>query len=575
MELRAITPDEQMQLTLRGCMAEDWSQIKVSDSFSVSQLYMSRFEGKVELHAGARVYNSTIINYTLHENVIIDRVDRLECSGVSSFGNGVEVSSLNECGGRKIKIYESMTAQVAYLATIYCHRPQLISRIEKMAEEYAKKQSSSIGSIGKESKIMCAGILRNIKAAESVTIEGASSLSNGTLLSGAYVGADVKAHDFIAVEGSRIDNGAILERCFVGESAIISNGFTAVDSLFFALTHCENGEAASIFAGPYTVSHHKSTLLIAGMFSFFNAGSGSNQSNHLFKCGPVHQGIHLRGCKFGSGAYVMLPALDGAFTTVVGSHYTHHDTSKFPFSMLIKKGDHSTLIPASNLISYGYIRDVEKWIKRDKRTVKRDIINMEEYNPYLLGALIDAVNVSNKLLDENAEAENYTYNKLQINGDKLRQGVLYYNKAIAASLGAILSRGDNSRQGEGRCRWLDIAGQYITQRAVDAIIEGVELGTISTLDAIDSEFKAFASEMDAYAFDYAFNILGELLGHTPSAEEIEMTRNAKQRSEKQLLDMAHIDMLRDSSSAMKISYGADNPEDEQVKTNDFNAVRGV
>ena len=45
--------------------------------------------------------------------------------------------------------------------------------------------------------------------------------------------------------------------------------------------------------GPYTVSHHKSSLLIAGMFSFFNAGSGSNQSNHLFKSGAVHQACLL------------------------------------------------------------------------------------------------------------------------------------------------------------------------------------------------------------------------------------------------------------------------------------------
>ena len=66
-----------------------------------------------------------------------------------------------------------------------------------------------------------------------------------------------------------------------------------------------------MFAGPYTVSHHRATLLIAGYFSFFNAGSGANQSNHMYKSGPVHQGVHLRGCKFGSDAYVLLPASTG------------------------------------------------------------------------------------------------------------------------------------------------------------------------------------------------------------------------------------------------------------------------
>ena len=72
------------------------------------------------------------------------------------------------------------------------------------------------------------------------------------------------------------------------------------------------------------------------MFSFFNAGSGSNQSNHLFKSGAVHQSVHLRGCKFASGAYIMSPALEGAFTMIMGHHSYHHDTSAFPYSYLIE-----------------------------------------------------------------------------------------------------------------------------------------------------------------------------------------------------------------------------------------------
>ena len=157
-----------------------------------------------------------------------------------------------------------------------------------------------------------ARFVREVRIGDGATIDGATLLENGTLCAGAFVGADVKARDFILAEGARVDNGSILERCFVGESSVLDKGFTATHSLFFANCHCECGEAASVFAGPYTVSHHKSTLLIAGMFSFFNAGSGSNQSNHLFKSGAVHQSVHLRGCKFGSGAYIMSPALEGA-----------------------------------------------------------------------------------------------------------------------------------------------------------------------------------------------------------------------------------------------------------------------
>ena len=53
------------------------------------------------------------------------------------------------------------------------------------------------------------------------------------------------------------------------------------------------------------MTHHKSTLLIAGLFSFMNAGSGSNQSNHMYKLGPIHQGILERGAKTSSDSYIL------------------------------------------------------------------------------------------------------------------------------------------------------------------------------------------------------------------------------------------------------------------------------
>ncbi len=570
MNLRNVTATEQAEMAARGCFAEDWGLVRVSDSFDSTQVAMARFIGRVELHCGARVYNSTVANYALGEGVVIDSVTRLECSSESRFAGGVEVAALNECGGRSIKISRDLTSQVAYIYTLYRHRAQLIERLDAMAQSSAEQLSSSMGSVGRGSQIIGAGILRNIFVDEGVTIEGASLLSNGALLTGAYVGVDVKAHDFIGVEGSRIESGATLERCFVGEGVTLSNNFTAVDSLFFAMSHCENGEAVSIFAGPYTVSHHKSTLLIAGLFSFFNAGSGSNQSNHLFKCGPVHQGVHMRGTKFGSSSYVMLPAVDGAYTTVIGSHYSHHDTSKFPFSNLVKKGDRSTLIPAANLAGYGYRRDLEKWVERDRRTVKRDIVNFEEHNPYIVGALIDAVNVSNSLLESDPQGDSFQYNGVWINCQRLHSALKKYNKAVAGALGAMLSKGDGSKRGEGCGRWLDLGGQFITKSRLDEILSAVERGEITSFRQIDEQLQEFAAQYDAYAYDYALSILSELLGHEPSEAERQSIVESSKRSIEDLLSLSQVDRLRDSSKSMMVSYGIDSDEKEA----DFAVVRG-
>ncbi len=570
--LRNITLCEQQELAARGCTADDWGTVMVSECFHSSQLWMCRLGGRVNLGANAKIFNSTVINYSIDCDAVIDRVSLLECQGQSSFGNGVEVASLNENGGRAIKIYRSLSSQVAYMATVYRHRHTFISRYEKLVDDLTACHSSSLGYVGRGAVILGSGIIRNMWVEQDARIEGASALSNGTLLAGGYIGADVKARDFIAVEGSRIDSGTIVERCFVGENVILGNGFTAVDSLFFASSHFENGEAASIFAGPYTVSHHKSSLLIAGMFSFFNAGSGSNQSNHLLKSGPVHQGVHLRGCKFGSSAYVMLPAVNGAYTTVIGSHSAHHDTTDFPFSYLIDKDGRSTLIPASNISSCGYQRDIVKWVKRDKRSVKRDTVNMEACNPYITSMLIRAVNTTNTLIEKSPDAQSYVHNKVLISSNNLSRGLALYNKAIAAALGDMLRCGDVSQPFKGRCRWVDLGGQYITKPAVDAIMDRVDNGSISSLEAIDEALREFATAYNAYAYDYAYGILSELLGHGPSEQELQQTITAAEQVAEQISVMASRDAQRDASPAMSVSYGIDGEGDDE-RMADYNAVR--
>ena len=67
-----------------------------------------------------------------------------------------------------------------------------------------------------------------------------------------------------------------------------------------------------------------------------NAGSGSNQSNHMYKLGPIHQGIVERGGKTTSNSYILWPAQIGAFSLIMGRHYNNADTSDMPFSYLIE-----------------------------------------------------------------------------------------------------------------------------------------------------------------------------------------------------------------------------------------------
>ncbi len=573
-QLRYMTPAEISAAESLGSSAEAWSQVRVSEDFTPFQLLQSHLEGTVEIGSGARIIRSRVCNYRIGEGALIEGVTALECRRRSTFGNGVGVATMNECGGRTVRIFDRMSAQVAYLMAVYRHRPQTVAALERMVEAYAEAGASEMGSVGRNTRIVGAKFIREVRIGDEVCIDGASMLENGTVCDGAHIGVDVKAYDFIAAEKAHIDNGSIVERCFVGESCRLDKAFTAAESLFFANSHCENGEAASIFAGPYTVSHHKSSLLIAGMFSFFNAGSGSNQSNHLFKSGAVHQSVHLRGCKFASGAYIMSPALEGAFTMIMGHHSYHHDTSAFPYSYLIEKEGRTTLRPGANLTSYGAVRDIEKWPARDRRERKRDVINFEEYNPYITEAMLRAVDTLHTLAEEDPDAPSYVYRKAVIRAAALKRGIGLYNKFVVAALGAMLDRGESASRYDGSGRWLDVAGQYVTKREVEAILDAVDRGELTTPEEVDNRFRVFFVHYDDYAHSWAEGIYASLLGRVPTAAEIGDAIEAGRNAREAMRRTTDADRERDCSLDMAVSYGLDSDDEREVR-DDYYSVRGL
>ena len=571
-QFRQITTQERALLEQRGCCAESWERVKVAHDFSVEQLRNVRLEGDITIGSKSRISYSTICNYSIGANCHIDSVLRLECRHASTFGNGVMVSAVNENGGRSIPIYNELTSQIAYIMAMMRNRQEAIDELQRKVMAESERLRSTVGRIGDNVTILGVKFIREVNISDSVTIEGASHLENGTILCNATIGVDVRAKGFIIDNDATVESGACVERCFVGEKSHLANGFTAADSLFFANCHCENGEAAAIFAGPFTVSHHKSSLLIAGIFSFFNAGSGTNQSNHLFKSGAVHQAVHLRGSKFGSNAYVMSPAIEGPYTVILGRHTRHHDTQDMPYSYLIEEDGHSSLVPAIALKSYGTVRDTEKWMSRDKRQIKRDNINFEEYNPYLTGKMLRGVDILTRLVEEDSEAKAYNYNRTVIKAAMLQRGIKLYNSAIAASIGMMLQAGDLSRATAESCgEWVDIAGQYLPHALVENILSEATKST-TTLAEIKEMFDRAMEQYSDMAAAYACNLLGNLLGRTPTTEDIVEAIAASRNIHARLRETTEADRLRDIGSDMMIGYGYDFRETDEQEA-DFRNTR--
>ena len=475
-----------------------------------------------------------IANYDIEANCFIENVDIILVDGVTRFGNGVEVSVLNETGGREVTIHDQLTAQEAYMQAMYRHRPALIEKLKKFADEIGDFRQSDRGHIGHNSVIVDTGYIKNLYIGPCCKIEGAGKLKNGSIMSRedspVHIGYGVIAEDFIVQDGSHIEDCTTISRVYVGQACTLGHGYSASDSLFFCNCQEENGEACAIFAGPFTVTHHKSTLLIAGMFSFMNAGSGSNQSNHMYKLGPIHQGALERGAKTASDSYILWPARIGAFSLVMGRHSTNPDTSALPFSYLIEKQGETWLAPAVNLRSVGTIRDAQKWPKRDNRPAegRLDLVNFNLLSPYTIDKMVQGLAILEQLRSlSGATSDTYTYQSAKITHSALERGIMLYRMAIEKFLGnSLISRLEKTRKlkpesniGEGD--WLDLSGLIAPHTMITQLMNDIEAGKVTT----NSEMNQRLHDIHQNYYDYEWAWAYQLMLHFYNLKESDLDKN--------------------------------------------------
>ncbi len=627
-EYKKLTQEQIDLLVSRGCRAEDWGTVYCTDPQSLNYVRGVRFSGTVKFgtftevftlpggirkHSGLRectLHNVTVgddslienvtnyvANYDIGSHTYIENVDLLLNDGPSAFGNGVEVSVLSETGGREVKIYDRLSAQIAYVLAMYRHRPALIRKINEMIEDYAASQVSERGRIGDYVSIRNTRHINGVRIGNYAVISGASRLRNGTVHSNKFapvtIAHGVIADDFIICSGSHVADNTTLERCFVGQACHLGHGYSASDSLFFSNCQGENGEACAIFAGPFTVTHHKSTLLIAGMFSFMNAGSGSNQSNHMYKLGPIHQGILERGAKTASDSYILWPSRVGAFSLVMGRHVTHSDTSHLPFSYLIEQQNTTYLVPGVNIRSVGTIRDAQKWPKRDGRKDpdRLDCINYNLLSPYTIQKIFKGIQLLKNLLYSSGELSDiYSYHSTKIRNSSLRSGLRYYETAITKFLGnSLIKRLENLPAGAsdeeirealrptcpvGSGKWADLSGLIVPISALSALLDRMEAGELS-LKELDEAFhtlhKQYYDAEWTWAYDKYADFFGYPLQHITAEEVVEIV--CKWKAAVIGLDRElYEDAKKEFSLASMTSFGADGSKETKVQ--DFSEVRG-
>ncbi|MCY3737724.1 MAG: DUF4954 family protein [Gemmatimonadaceae bacterium] len=623
-----LTAEAVSALETRGCTCLDWSRVRVSAGFDPARVRNVHFQGDIRLGslAGspeveegvpltAGLSDATIVDCEIGDDVRISNVgclaryrveDGAVVTGVGSavtrpgarFGNGVEASPVNEGGGREVTLYAEMSSQYAYLMAMHRHGEGLVEGLRRIAEGYAEGAACDRGRIGAGARVDQVGRMIDVNVGPAAQVLGAERLGNGTILSEpeapARVGAGVCAEDFIIAEGAEVEDGVVLHTAFVGQGVQLGKQFSAENSLFFANCEGFHGEACSIFAGPYTVTHHKSTLLIAGIYSFYNAGSGTNQSNHMYKLGPVHQGVIQRGTKNGSFSYMRWPTVVGPFCVIIGKHLNNFDIGDLPFSYVTEEDGESLCTPAMNMFTVGTVRDGDKWPTRDRRegTTKRDQIRFEVYSPYTVGKMLRGEALLKELYEGTSrEVELVRHKGVVIKRLLLRRSARNYADGIDAYLrGRVLERASEARRagdaealrqvlasGDGvhSADWTDVGGLLMPRERLRRIEAAVAGGELDSPAALDAAFAEAAAAYEADEWEWVRAVWRDRTG--TSAEDLtpaclDQIEADHRKAAASFVRRILADAEKEFDPIARFGYGLEGGETERDR--DFAAVRG-
>ena len=563
MDYRLLTEEEIIILENNGCSAEDWTAINVAEDFQPNYIKSTSFYGEVNLgvfeknievskgfvkHTGitrSTLRNVTIgdnclienvagyiNNYTIGDDCFISNVSIIETTEGATYGEGNLISVLNEAGDGNAILFGNLNSQFAAFMVKHFTDKNIKDEIRRLINEDIERNMPERGIIGNNVKIIGTKEITNTVINDNCEINGASRISDCSILNGpsdsVYIGTGVICENSIICNGSSIINSVKMQDCFVGEACHIANGFTASQSVFFANSYMSNGEACAAFCGPFSASHHKSSLLIGGQFSFYNAGSNTNFSNHAYKMGPIHYGTLERGTKTASGSYVLMPAKIGAFSVCMGKLMHHPDTRDVPFSYLISYNDDMYLVPGRNITTVGLYRDIKKWPKRDMRQqgCQKSIVNFDWLSPFTVGEILRGKKILENLRAASGDLQSqYNYHEYVINASSLKKGIKYYDIALRLYMGAVLKRAKKhdyfrkptSTIGQGN--WIDLSGLLLPESEETRLIDDIKNGTLETIQAVIDRFEEINDHYREYQWAWTYQMILDYYGLDEITEE--------------------------------------------------------
>lgn len=608
---RKLTATEIKILERNANSSDNWTKVQVSDAFNPNLVKNCAFYGLVRigklepyfvefnnLRMPVGLYNSTIISCDIGDNVVIDNVNfmshyiagnevmlvninELATTDHSKFGNGVlkkgEKESVriwmeicNENAGRSVLPFNGMLAGDAWLWSKYRDDEKLLEKFKEFTDKRFDTQRGYYGKIGDRTVIKNCGIIKDVWIGSDAYIKGANKLKNLTINSGpaakSQIGEGCELVNGIIGFGCRIFYGVKAVRFMMGSNSQLKYGARLINSYLGDNSTISCCEVLNSLIFPAHEQHHNNSFLCAAtVLGQSNMAAGATIGSNHNSRGADGEIIAGRG--FWPGLCVSLKhnSKFASFILIAKGDFPAELNIPIPFSLVSNEvsTDKLTVMPGYWFMynMYALCRNAGKYIGRDKRTDKSQVIEYDFLAPDSVNDIFDGLTVikqatakawakknSNPITQKDLikkgesllENDAPTVAKLEILVDGFENSnrkvqlikvadaykffkdlVIYYG--VTQLIQFIESKKISSWQKlvqalptePVRNQWKNIGGQLMPETAVSSLIRSIRSGKIHSWDEIHTFYYKKSSIYSIDKFRHAYASLLEILRLTP------------------------------------------------------------
>ena len=531
---RNLTPAEIEQLERQGNYAEEWSTVRVAESFSAECVRNSTFEGAVSLGTlennrhtdGALslregIYNSCLCNttvgdhptihnvrmlsgYTIGNNVLLFNIDEMTCDPTDP----VWLEPMNENGGRRILPFGGMTIGDAYLWARYRGRKQLMDRLEQFTRDLLASPEGRYGQLGD-----CC-VVKNTKSLHNIIVRSSSDDPS-------RIDSCITLHDGVVGYGCTVEHGIIAERFLLGEHVHLEFGLRLNDTVVgdnSTLARCEVGNSI-IF--PAHEQHHNNSFLIAGLIMGQSniAAGGTIGSNHNSRTAD-NEIAGGRGFWPGLCCSFKHSSRFASYCLLAKGDYPAELDITLPFALVnnnVSK-DQLELMPAYWWMynMYAMDRNSKKFAKRDKRKYKAQHIEFDNLAPDTAEEILRGMKQLRAWMaastGDTVYAQGQEKSKRPTVVLKAAEGLKAYEDMLVFYAMKYLPQLPSTRYQLVPKEWVNIGGQLVSKADMEQLIADVENGAIASWqqlhDRMDALWEAYPAQREAHAYSVLCRLAG-------------------------------------------------------------------